>query len=175
MIHLLLVIAVVFFSSGCSRDVECSPDESRARKARRRLQVKRSTKRTRAILVVEDNDSVAQLVKLLLESAGYAVIVAGDGDAGFAFFQQNRPAISLLLTDVEMPRMNGIDLADRVLELDGKLPILFMSGTDTPNADRGYGCVAKPFQATELIARVGAALQASSALAALSRVSRAGG
>jgi FixJ family two-component response regulator len=54
--------------------------------------------------------------------------------------------------------MNGLDLADRVLEIDRDLPVIFMSGT-AADVDRGYGCVAKPFQGSELIAIIGTALQ----------------
>ncbi len=112
-----------------------------------------------AILVVDDDDSIVELVKAFLENAGHAVFVAGDGDAGLALFQQHQPAISLVLTDVEMPRMNGLDMADRILRLDSDLPVLFMSGANAA-ANRGYGCVAKPFHAADLLARVGCALGA---------------
>jgi len=114
-----------------------------------------------AILVVDDDASIRKIVKAFLEAAGYTVIVAMDGEVGLACFHQNRTTIALLLTDVMMPNMNGLDLADRVLELDGKLPVLFMSGTS--NADRGYGCVEKPFRGSELLARVGAVLQRQAA------------
>lgn len=115
----------------------------------------------RAILLVDDNDSIRGLVKSTLESAGYAVLEAADGAVGLAFFEQHLPEIALLLTDVAMPRMDGLELADRVLELNQELPVLFMSGT-AHDADRGYGCVAKPFQGAELLARVGAVLQQTS-------------
>jgi two-component system OmpR family response regulator len=116
----------------------------------------------RAILVVDDNASIRRLVKVLLEAAGYTVIIAVDGEAGLDFFIRNRAAIALLLTDIEMPSMNGLDLADRVLELEENLPVLFMSGT-TGNADRGYGCVAKPFRGEELVARVEGVLRQQAA------------
>jgi two-component system cell cycle sensor histidine kinase/response regulator CckA len=115
-----------------------------------------------AILVVDDNASIRRLVRAVLEAAGYTVMIAVDGEAGLDFFMRNRAAIALLLTDVEMPKMNGLDLADRVLELEGNLPILFMSGT-TGAADRGYGCVAKPFRGAELVARVEVVLQQQAA------------
>jgi DNA-binding response OmpR family regulator len=108
--------------------------------------------------VVDDDAAIRRIVKSSLESAGYTVMMAADGAVGLAFFKQHQPAIGLLLTDVAMPNMNGRDLADHVLELDGTLPVLFMSGT-VPGADRGYGCVEKPFRSSELLARVGAALQ----------------
>lgn len=112
-----------------------------------------------AILVVDDHDSVRKVVKALLEAAGYTVIVATDGSVGLAFFKQYRTAIALLLTDVPMPNTNGLDRADRVLELDGNLPVLFMSGAAN-HADRGYGCGEKPFRGSELLARVGRAISA---------------
>jgi len=111
-----------------------------------------------AILVVDDDDSVRMVVQAYLEAAGYTVISASDGVLGLAYFKQNRNGISLLLTDVAMPNMSGLDLADRVLELDGTLPVLFMSGT-AERADRGYGCVAKPFRCSDLVTRVGEALE----------------
>jgi CheY-like chemotaxis protein len=117
----------------------------------------RNFDRNSAILVVDDNDIIRDVVKGFLEGAGYAVMLAGDGCAGLACFQLNRSEIALVLTDVEMPVMNGIQMADRILELDRNLPVLFMSGASNA-ADRGYGCVAKPFRSLELIARVGAAL-----------------
>ncbi len=52
-----------------------------------------------------------------------------------------------------MPNMSGLALADRVLELESRLPVLFISG-DALDADRGYGCVAKPFTSAGLVGRV---------------------
>ena len=111
-----------------------------------------------AILVVDDDDSIRQLVKACLENAGYTVFAASDGEIGLAFFKQQQKQIALLLTDVLMPNMNGIDLADRILELDGMLPVIFMSGSACP--DRGNGCLSKPFRTSELVAKVGTVLAA---------------
>src|SRR5689334_6059890 len=108
------------------------------------------------ILLVDDDDSIRRLVKKILEAAGYSVIAATDGDLGLETFRQHQKAIALLLTDVAMPKMNGLDLADSVLELDPALPVIFMSATEC--ADRGYGYVAKPFRAAELLGRIGAVL-----------------
>ena len=66
---------------------------------------------------------------------------------------QHQDRIVLLLTDVTMPRMNGFDLADHVLESDSQVPVVFISG-NVPNADRGFGCIAKPFKPDELISKV---------------------
>jgi CheY-like chemotaxis protein len=113
---------------------------------------------TGAILVVDDDAGVREVVKAFLEGAGYSVVTAADGADGLTFFKRHQPAIALILADVAMPNMNGLDLADRVLELNAKLPILFMSGS-AYYADRGFGCVAKPFRGVDLLARVGAVLK----------------
>jgi two-component system cell cycle sensor histidine kinase/response regulator CckA len=110
-----------------------------------------------AILLVDDDPSIRKLVRKLLEDTGYTVIVATDGELGLACFLQNQTAIALVLTDVLMPRMDGRELADRILDLDRTLPVVFMSGTHS--ADRGYGCVPKPFRASDLLAKVSAALR----------------
>ena len=110
-----------------------------------------------AILLVDDDDSIRRLVKVSLERAGYAVFVASDGVLGLALFKQRQREIALLLTDVAMPNMNGLELADRILELDETLPVVFMSATS--GADRGNGCVSKPFLGAELIAKIGTVLR----------------
>ena len=65
------------------------------------------------ILVVDDDCAVRTLMRIVLERAGYSVLVAADGEEGLHVFRQYHDRIALLLTDVMMPRMNGFDLADR--------------------------------------------------------------
>jgi CheY-like chemotaxis protein len=114
------------------------------------------TKRT-TILVVDDDHIIRKLVGAVLEHAGYTVLVASDGVEGVTAFKQYQPDIALLLTDVMMPNMNGLDLADCVLKIDALLPVLFISG-NAQQADRGWGCVAKPFTPADLVNRVRQAL-----------------
>jgi len=113
--------------------------------------------RPRIILVVDDNACVRKLVSITLEGAGYKVASASDGVAGLAFFINNRTAIALLLADVVMPEMNGIELVNRVRALDGALPVLFMSGSHFPT-EHGHPCLPKPFNCSELLASVQSAL-----------------
>jgi CheY-like chemotaxis protein len=112
------------------------------------------------ILIVDDNLDVRAFAKGFLEHAGYSVVTAADGEEGLRSYQTHQSSIVLLLTDVMMPNMNGLELADRVLRLDSHLPVLFMSG-DIWTADRGFGCVAKPFKAVELVERVNRVLNAN--------------
>jgi CheY-like chemotaxis protein/cytochrome c2 len=109
-----------------------------------------------AILVVDDESAVRAVVESILVRAGYAVLSAKDGVEGLRIFKQHQRSIALLLSDVEMPNMNGLELADRVLELDSRMPVIFMSGN--MHADRGWGCVAKPFTANELVSNIRQAL-----------------
>ncbi|MCU1236179.1 MAG: sensor histidine kinase response regulator [Candidatus Solibacter sp.] len=113
-----------------------------------------------AILVVDDTPPILKLIKILLESEGYIVLIAADGLEGKILFEQNRERIGLVLTDVIMPRMSGFILADHIRALDPTLPILFMSG-NARFADRGDGCLAKPFKKSDLIGRVSQALARS--------------
>ena len=110
------------------------------------------------ILVVDDDCAIRTLMRVVLERAGYSVLVAADGEEGLHVFRQHQDRIVLLLTDVTMPRINGFDLADHVLESDPQFPVVFISG-DELKADRGFGCIAKPFKADELIGRVYEALE----------------
>src|SRR5271166_3830414 len=82
------------------------------------------------ILVVDDNADIRTFVKRFLETVGWTVVTAADGAEGLRFFEQHQSSIVLLLTDVMMPNTNGLELANRVLQIDSQLPVLFMSGDD---------------------------------------------
>ncbi len=114
-------------------------------------------KQGETILVVDDEAAVGALVKRILETAGYAVLLAGGAQAAINLYAEHRTTVALLFTDVKMPRMSGLELADHVLQLEPHLPILFMSGSDW-SISRGFGCVAKPFKQAELVRRVGEVL-----------------
>lgn len=111
------------------------------------------------ILVVDDNGDIRALAKVFLERNGYLVATASDGEEALRYYEAHRPNILLLLTDVTMPNMNGLVLADRVLGIDSQLPIIFMSG-DAWSAYRGFKCIEKPFRSAELLDKVSRTLDA---------------
>jgi two-component system cell cycle sensor histidine kinase/response regulator CckA len=80
------------------------------------------------IMVVEDNDSVRDLVRLLLEERGYEVLVPAGADEAERLCAERPGAVDLLLTDVVMPDLNGRVLAERLAQLSPSLRVLFMSG-----------------------------------------------
>jgi DNA-binding response OmpR family regulator len=107
----------------------------------------------RTILVVDDDLDIRTLTKRFLEAAGWTVVTASDGAEGLRVYEEHQSSVALLLTDVRMPNMNGFELTDRVLGIDSRLPVLFMSGEDWSTYP-GLECVPKPFQFSELLDRI---------------------
>lgn len=102
------------------------------------------------ILVVDDNPAILGIAKTLLEIAGYTVVTAGDGEDGLRCYESHRSRIVLLLTDVVMPKMGGLDLAERVLRMDSQVSVVLMSG-DARRDHQSWEYLAKPFRPAELV------------------------
>jgi len=94
------------------------------------------------ILLAEDEVVVRNLVGLMLSQEGYAVLTANDGQEALEICAAFKAPIHMLLTDVTMPRMSGVELAERVLKKRSETKIMIMSGEtadtilkeNTPNA-----------------------------------------
>ncbi|MEA5113868.1 MAG: PocR ligand-binding domain-containing protein [Geobacteraceae bacterium] len=80
------------------------------------------------ILLAEDDITVRELHKILLEEAGYKVVEAFDGHDALAKFMENRPTIDLLATDVIMPRIDGKSLYQEIRKFRPDMKVLFISG-----------------------------------------------
>lgn len=80
------------------------------------------------ILLVEDDPSVRQLICKILSDYGYRVLQAGTAQEGIGIFKEHGDQIQMLVTDLIMPGMNGLALAESILKMRQKLPILFISG-----------------------------------------------
>ena len=96
-----------------------------------------------SILVVDDEDAVRELLVWMLEDAGHAVFDAHNGRQALQFLHENGP-VDLVLSDVNMPCMDGIELSRRVREGWPKLPVLLISGRPPPNGARPF--LPKPFR-----------------------------
>jgi CheY-like chemotaxis protein len=84
---------------------------------------------TETVLVVEDEDNVRQLTRIVLERHGYTVLEAPDGVAALAVWRENRDRIDLVLTDMIMPEgMSGLDLAAKLLIEKPQTKTIFTSG-----------------------------------------------
>ena len=80
---------------------------------------------TETLVLAEDDESIRELAKLALESRGFTVLAARNGDEALRLCQQHPTAIHLLVTDVVMPQMSGRQLADSVRALHPNLKVLF--------------------------------------------------
>jgi signal transduction histidine kinase/CheY-like chemotaxis protein len=117
------------------------------------------------ILLVEDEDPLRAVVARMLGQAGYRVLDARSPTEACQLFEQHRNDISLLLTDVIMPEMNGPALAQRLVAIRPELRVLFVSGyteelpvLNTPGNKSHF--LAKPFSSATLIAAVANLLEA---------------
>ncbi|MGH7272392.1 MAG: response regulator transcription factor [Polyangiaceae bacterium] len=117
----------------------------------------------RRVLVVEDDTSIALGLRINLESEGYEVISAEDGEAGLAFARTEHP--DLMILDVMLPKLNGFQVLQTVRREGLMMPIIVLSAR-TGEADKVTGLelgaedyVAKPFSLVELLARVRAAIR----------------
>jgi len=80
------------------------------------------------ILLVEDEEVVRELAIESLQKYGYTVLAASNGDKALSICEKYKEKIDLLITDLVMPGMNGIELARRFLDFRPDIPVLFMSG-----------------------------------------------
>ena len=114
------------------------------------------------ILVVDDEPKIVKTVRAYLESAGFRVVTAGDGQTALTVYRHEKPALVVL--DLGLPALDGLDVA-RTLRRDSNVPIIMLTAR-VDEADRLIGLelgaddyVPKPFSPRELVARVRAVLR----------------
>ena len=115
------------------------------------------------ILVVDDEITLRDLVHRLLNGQGYNVLAAADGTEALELSRTHSGKINLLLTDVEMPRLDGISLYRRIRAERG-IKVLFMSGgiSDSLELPTGSAFLPKPFLTSTLCTKVREVLEMSS-------------
>jgi signal transduction histidine kinase len=86
------------------------------------------------ILVAEDNDGLREAAREILESLGYTVILASDGEAAVRVFEQAGDTIDLLLLDVVMPKLNGSQAYAQMAAIKPHIPVIFTTGYATESA-----------------------------------------
>jgi two-component system, cell cycle sensor histidine kinase and response regulator CckA len=83
---------------------------------------------TETILVAEDDDALRYLARDMLNDLGYTVMLARDGKEALEIYAKRRELIDLMLLDVMMPRMGGTETYERIRQLGGDVPSIFMTG-----------------------------------------------
>jgi two-component system, cell cycle sensor histidine kinase and response regulator CckA len=115
------------------------------------------------ILLVEDEAGLRDLLRKILRRQGYTVIEACDGAAAERLFETHANSIDLLLTDVVMPNMGGIELSQKLLAIRPGVKIVYMTGYAQNDAltnavDRGAELIQKPFTPQALSKKIRKAL-----------------
>lgn len=112
------------------------------------------------VLLVEDEDSVRELVRVTLTSRGYNVLEAEDGERGLQIAESHKEHIHILITDVVMPGIGGRELAKKLLALRPGISVLYLSGyTEDAVVTQGAlgpgtGFLQKPFTLQNLAKKV---------------------
>jgi signal transduction histidine kinase/ActR/RegA family two-component response regulator len=111
------------------------------------------------VLLVEDEDAVRKLARIILEASGYVVLDARNGREGLALCETHHGPIDLLVTDVMMPELGGRELAEGAIKLRPGLKVMFMSGhtEDTvlkEGVQKGTAFLQKPFTPARLAQKV---------------------
>ena len=94
------------------------------------------TDKNETILLVDDEESLRQTLEEALQSLGYAVIVAENGQQAVEFFRQHQNNIALVISDIVMPKMNGHEAAQQIRAINPNIPYIFMSGYDSSQFSR---------------------------------------
>ncbi|HET8989657.1 MAG TPA: PAS domain-containing protein [Acidimicrobiales bacterium] len=115
--------------------------------------------RRRRVLVVDDEPAILMAVDEVLRAHDFIVDVAQDGVAALATLEATGLAYDLVLTDLNMPRLGGLELMGRLGEAGSTAPVVLMSGVgDRVSAGTAAGFLAKPFSTADLLEAVVAAL-----------------
>jgi CheY-like chemotaxis protein len=121
----------------------------------------------RLILVVDDEPFMLQMVARILREGGYEVVVAAHGLAAREILGHGRLSPDLVLTDLKMPHMSGVELGRAIAQLDPSVPMAYMSGFGAEaesvlSPDEVSRCyIAKPFPPEALLELVSRCIRPS--------------
>jgi len=111
------------------------------------------------VLVVDDDGGVRAVVARVLETAGITVLVAADGFEALELLDREDRHIDLVLTDVSMPRLGGIELGREIAARQRPIPVLYMSANPPEVLPSSAGLIQqfllKPFSIRRLLTTIG--------------------
>ncbi len=117
----------------------------------------------KTVLVVDDDESLRRIVEYNLSEEGYRVLVAPDGAAGLRAFQE--ASVDLVVTDVRMPDMDGVELLTRIKTMQPEVPVIMLTAHGTINSAveamkvGAFDYLTKPFNRDQLKAAVRKAME----------------
>ena len=115
---------------------------------------------TKTILIADDEVTIRTMLKDWLESFDYNILTAEDGQAAWEVWNEN--TCDLLITDINMPRMNGIELLQKIKEKNKDFPVIVITGVSVSSAElqsKDFGADAyliKPFKMKDLYQKIDA-------------------
>ena len=127
----------------------------------------------KSVLVVDDDPEVLQFTASTLTRGGVKAIRAHSGEEALSIFRERHREIRLLLTDIVMPKISGIELAEAIKAIDPKLKVIFMTGylhdhlEQFGEAMKSHKILTKPFTPAELLSAVNNGLHGAADLKAI--------
>jgi CheY-like chemotaxis protein len=112
------------------------------------------------LLVADDHEGIREMVRTALEGCGYRVLLAVNGEEAIHMFEEHAREISLVLLDMVMPRIGGLEAARRMRQTYPELPVIFTTGYSVDNEEltrvieTGVALLQKPFDPRKLARRV---------------------
>jgi len=112
------------------------------------------------ILVIDDEDMLRDVLKEVLEMVGFSALFASSGREGIQLFEENQDRVQLILMDILMPEMSGIETHKEIKALDPDMKFIFMSGFPDKDALSlrelvgDYVFVKKPFSVKEIVSEI---------------------
>jgi PAS domain S-box-containing protein len=112
---------------------------------------------TETILLVEDEELLLEMVRVLLQSKGYKVFVAQDGAEAIEVYKKNIQEIAIVLTDLGLPMMTGIEVLKKLKEIDPSIKVILASGFFEPDIKSellkagAKGFLQKPYMSEEIL------------------------
>ena len=113
----------------------------------------------RTVLIVDDSEAIRTLVIAILRHEGYTVYEADSGISALAEWERHKTEINLVLSDVVMPNMDGLTLAQHLRKQVPKLPIVLLSShinedTQWVTEEANFSFLPKPFESNQLLQTV---------------------
>jgi CheY-like chemotaxis protein len=110
----------------------------------------------KTILLIDDEEMVIDISEMMLKKLGYKVLKARNGHEGLQLFETNKTKIDLIISDLDMPKMNGKEVLDKLRDIDPHIKVMLSSGALIDTDERSVlnegfnGFLKKPYSMTTL-------------------------